>query len=125
MKPSWILAIILILSLLIFAFAGCSSSKDGDGESTQGGSSTYQKYMDWLKQFDKWVDSYITVCKNYNNNPLSYMSDYLTKTAELAEWTAKFENVDGDDLTTAEVAIITNEYLRIYNKMLKGVSGIN
>ena len=81
--------------------------------------------MEWLKQYEKWVDSYIDVCKNYEKNPTSYMNAYLTKTAELADWTAKFSNVKGDDLTSAEAAKISNEYLRIYNKMLKAVSEMN
>ena len=116
---------ILVLAFLAFAFAGCSSSEEG-GNATeaaaQGGSRTYQQYMDWLKQYEKWVDSYIKVCKNYNNNPTAYLSDYLSKTAELTEWTAKFANIDDeDDLTAAEAAKISKEYLRIYNKMISAI----
>ena len=127
-KMTRILTVVLILSLLLFAFAGCASTNEGgdaEGTAAQGGGKTYQKYMDWLKQYEKWADSYVTVCKNYKNNPMSYMNDYLTKTAELAEWTAKFEDVDDDDLTAAEAAKITSEYLRIYNNMMKAVSGMN
>jgi len=125
--------IVLVFSLLILAFVGCSSSKDGNGNATQqqgegggdsgqGGSRAYQQYMDWLKQYDKWVDSYIAVCNNYKKNPTAYMSDYLTKTNELVQWTEKFEDIDDDDMTTAEALKVSNEYLRIYNKMMKAVS---
>ena len=124
-KTTRFLAFFLILSLLILAFAGCGASKEGDkDETSKGGSSAYQQYMDWLKQYDKWVDSYIDVCKNYEKNPTSYMSAYITKTAELTEWTAKFDDIDTDDLTTVEVAKITSEYLKIYNKMMKELSEI-
>lgn len=117
-KTIRIFAFLLVASLLVLALVGCSSSsKSGDG-----GSATYKQYMEWLKQYEKWVDSYIDVCKNYEKNPTSYMNAYLTKTAELADWTAKFSNVKGDDLTSAEAAKISNEYLRIYNKMMKAVS---
>ena len=119
------LAFFLVLAVFAFALAGCASSDNDDnaaGDDSQGESRAYQQYMDWLKQYDKWVDSYINVCKNYNKNPAAYMSDYLTKTAELTEWTAKFANVDDDDdLTAAEAAKISKEYLRIYNKMISAI----
>ena len=123
-----ILALLLVFSFLVFAFAGCSFSKEDEDtadESVQGGSTTYQQYMGWLKQYDKWTESYINVCKNYNKNPVAYMSDYMTKTAELTEWTAKFSDIEDDDLTATEAAKISAEYLRIYNKMMKAVSEIN
>ena len=127
-KTVRILAFLLVLSFCVFAFAGCSSSSgegDATAQATEGGSRTYKQYMEWLKQYDKWVDSYINVYKNYEKNPTAYMSDYLSKTAELTEWSAKFADIKGDDLTTAEVAKITAEYTRIYNKMMKAVSEIN
>ena len=127
-KTIRVLAVLLVALLMLLAFAGCSSSKkdeDSTDETVQDGSSAYKQYMEWLKQYEKWVDSYINVCKNYNKNPTSYMNAYLTKTAELAEWTEKFSDIDDDGLTTAEAAKITNEYLKIYNKMIKAVSELN
>ena len=119
------LAFFLVLAVFAFALAGCASSDNDDaaaGDDAKGGSRAYQQYMDWLKQYDKWVDSYINVCKNYKNNPMAYMNDYLSKTAELTEWTAKFSNIDDDDdLTAAEAAKISKEYLRIYNKMISAI----
>lgn len=124
-KTSRILAVLLVLSLLMLVFVGCASSGDTEGgDAAKGGSKAYQQYMDWLKQYEKWADSYVAICKNYNKNPVTYMSDYVAKTAELAEWTAKFDDIDDDDLTTVEVAKITSEYLKIYNKMMKALSEI-
>lgn len=128
-KTTRVLAFLLILSLLVLAFAGCASSDKG-GDATEaaakGGSRTYQQYMEWLKQYDKWVDSYVNVCKNYQKNPMAYMSDYMSKTAELTEWTAKFADIeDDDDLTDAEALKVLAEYQRIYAKQLNALSELN
>ncbi len=123
-----ILAFVLVASFLVLSFAGCFSSKKDDdaAEDDVGeGSSAYKQYMGWLKQYEQWVDSYIKVCQNYEKNPTAYMSAYLTETAKLTEWSAKFSNIDGAGMTSAEAAKISAEYLRIYNKLMKAVSEIN
>ena len=122
-----ILAFLLVMSFLIFAFAGCSSSEKEDdaAEDVGEGSSAYKQYMGWLKQYEQWVDSYIDVCKNYEKNPTAYMSAYMTETAKMNEWTAKFSNINSAGMTSAEAAKISAEYLRIYNKLMKAVSEIN
>lgn len=80
-------------------------------------------WRQFLKDYEEFVDDYITFMKKYQANPTdtSLMVDYIDMMTKVSEWS---ENLDefGDELNdSAELAEYTKEYMRILAKLNTGL----
>ena len=82
---------------------------------------TTENSYDWrqfLKDYEAWVDDYITFMDKYNANPtdLTLLSDYSKMMTEYAEWSTKVDEMD-DDLSDSEAIEYATELSRIAAKL--------
>ena len=138
MKRAVKLVSLLLAVLLLAAVAiGCKKEKDSDTgkydtqkgatAETQKGSPAYQKWMDLLKDYDKWTDKYVKVLDKYSKNPndASALSDYMDCLTELTQWEAKLADIgDDDELTNQEAVKVMAEYERITLKWTKAAAKV-
>lgn len=109
----------LLLAILLLAAVAMGCGKE---KSSGTSSSAYKKWMDVLKDYDRWVDKYIAAYNKYKQNPndTSALQDYTNLISEMTQWEAKMAAIDDDDdLTDAELAKVLAEYQRITAKLAK------
>ena len=141
-----IIAVIIAL-ILVFAFIGCSKddttsaeqesetvetyddaeeetespeASDSDGESSDEGliSPEFKETMD---NYEAWFDHYCDVMERYKEDStnlelLSEMTDLLSEEATMLD---EMENMDQDDMNTAELAYYLEVTARIEKKLLE------
>ena len=101
-----------------------ADNKDNTEESTPDDNKPAENKTEWkdfLKEYEAWVDDYITFMNKYKANPtdLSLLSDYAKLSAKAIEWSTKAEQMQtelsGDDL---------NEYIQTMARISQKLSAI-
>jgi len=82
-------------------------------------------WREFLASYEEWVDDYNAFMTKYVNNPadLTLLADYANMIAKTAEWSEDAGEWE-EDLSGAELAEFTQEYLRIMGKMMAGIAGL-
>ena len=143
-----ILAVIVAM-LLMLTMAGCGSSEPAASEDESGTVDTYEQdveepeasdsgeeaddadsgllspeFKKTMDDYEAWFDHYCEVMKKYEENPsdlelLSEMSELLAEESTMLD---QMENMDQNDMNTAELAYYLEVTARIEKKLLE-VSG--
>ena len=143
-----ILAVIVAM-LLMLTMAGCGSSEPAASEDESGTVDTYEQdveepeasdsgeessdadsgllspeFKKTMDDYEAWFDHYCEVMKKYEENPsdlelLSEMSELLAEETTMLD---QMENMDQEDMNTAELAYYLEVTARIEKKLLE-VSG--
>lgn len=141
----------LLLSMMIVCVTGCGEDKDVSttfqnntsfqssetltSEATNDtsfqisetiSSETVEGTATWkenLKEYEAFVDDYIEILNQYEQNPndLTILSEYTKVIQELAEWSAKVEEIQ-DDLANDSEAL--QEYLEMLARITEKLSKI-
>ncbi len=83
------------------------------------------EWEEFLREYENWVDDYITILKKYSSNPtdMSILSDYSRMASEMAEWTTKTEKVaeELENASPSEAMKYSAELARIAAKMAQAM----
>ena len=74
----------------------------------------FQAAMDGYEDF---MDSYVEFMKNYDASDWSMLTKYSELMIEYAEWMEKIDDMDDDDMTTAEAALYVEVTGRVMGKL--------
>ena len=76
------------------------------------------EWKEFLKEYEAWVDDYITFIKKYQANPtdFSLLADYAKMTSKAVEWSEKADQIQGD-LSGADLQEYLETLARITNKL--------
>ena len=90
------------------------SSQDADESQTSN-----TDWRQFLKDYEAWVDNYITVINKYKNNPsdLTILSEYTELAADASEWALKADDVELEINDADEALEYSKEVLRIAQKL--------
>ncbi len=82
------------------------------------------EWRQFLKDYEKWVDDYVSFMKRYNANPsdLSLLSEYSKMLADMAEWTEKADKIELELEDTSESLEFSAELLRIAAKLAEATA---
>ncbi len=84
-------------------------------------SSSTPEWKQFLQDYEKWVDKYISIMEKYSKDPsdFSILADYTSMMTELVEWTEKTEQMQKEleKASPAEVTKYCAELARIALKM--------
>ena len=114
-----LLAILLSVTL-IFLFVGCAGDKISSDENTDVGivTETAQEWKKFLKEYESWVDTYISVLEKYSKNPTdsSVSMDYMNMTKDMSKWQTKADEF------TKELSAASAQELAEYSKELARIA---
>ena len=74
-----------------------------------------------MDSYEEFFDDYVTIMKKYKENPMdmSVLTDYAKYMGQYADMMQKFEQWEGEDLNTAELAYYAEVQARITKKLLE------
>lgn len=77
------------------------------------------KWREFLKDYDKWVDDYISLLKKYKADPTDFtiLTDYTEMMSDMVEWSNKADEVAEELEDPAEVAEYAAELAKIAAKL--------
>jgi hypothetical protein len=80
--------------------------------------SSNASWKQFLKEYEAWIDSYVSIMKKYEANPtdLSLLADIAEFAEETAEWATKAEDIE-DDLSGDDLVAFLETYNRIIQKL--------
>lgn len=84
----------------------------------------HPEFKQVMDSYEKFFDEYVSFMKKYesSDNPLEIFTDYLVFMTQYVETMEKLENMDTDDLSSAELAYYTEVMLRINQKLYALIS---
>lgn len=87
------------------------TEKDSSGDDAE--------WKQFLKDYEAWVDDYITIVKKYKDNPtdMSILSDYTEMVSEMADWTERADEIELELEDTDAALEYSTELLRIAGKL--------
>ncbi|MCL1941751.1 MAG: hypothetical protein FWG09_07395, partial [Synergistaceae bacterium] len=95
-----------------------NASKTPSSSASSGTPGQAVKWVDFLKEYEAWVDDCIRLIEKYKTNPvdLSLMMDYLDMMQRMAEWAEKADKVKAD-LSGNDLKEYLATYMRIITKL--------
>lgn len=127
---------IILLFVIVFSIVGCGGERtDNDLASTEISSelevsnssketTSENSDVEWkkfLKDYEKWVDEYISITKKYKDNPsdMTILSDYTSMMTELTEWYSKVDDMQKEleNASSSELVEYSKELARIAAKL--------
>ena len=82
-------------------------------------SSGNEEWRQFLKDYEAWVDDYITIVKKYKDNPtdMSVLTDYTNMVSEMADWAERADEIELELEDTDAALEYSAELLRIAAKL--------
>ena len=124
-----IIGVVVLATVATIAMVALTGKMLDDNRSSSGGSSSSlsttpdnassTNWKQFLKDYEKWVDSYISVYNKYKANPSdpSLLSDYTALAAKASEWASKASEIQ-DDLSGSDLT----EYTKTMNRIMQKIS---
>ena len=93
-----------------------TASSETENDTTTGDDAEWKQF---LKDYEAWVDDYITIVKKYKDNPsdMSILSDYTEMVSEMADWTERADEIELELADTSAALEYSAELLRIAGKL--------
>ncbi|MBR3870392.1 MAG: hypothetical protein IKJ17_02705 [Clostridia bacterium] len=108
---------ILLCVALLFSFAGCTAHVNNGDEVVTETTSEWKKF---LKEYESWVDTYVSVTEKYSENPSdpTVLADYTNMTNDMVKWQMNADKI-AKELSDSEkeLAEYTAELARIVEKL--------
>lgn len=97
-----------------------STSSSSSSTSSSSSSSSSSNWKQLLKDYESWVDDYVSFMSKYKNADSSQMasmlSDYTKLLSEMTEWSEKMDEME-DDLSGSDLTEYINTLSRITQKL--------
>ncbi|NDO19792.1 hypothetical protein FMM68_09010 [Lachnospiraceae bacterium MD329] len=97
------------------------TAKSVDSNETASTSNTSSNWKQFLKDYEGWVDSYITFMEKYKENPsdTALIAEYGKFMADTADWATKAQKYEDDlkEMSPDDVAEYTKTMARIIGKL--------
>lgn len=95
------------------------SSKSEKKSSSNDSSADFRKTMD---DYEKFMNKYVKFMKKYNNsdNVTEMLDDYADLVDDYSDWSDKIDDIDTDELSTADY----NYYTKVVNRVNKKLAGL-
>lgn len=103
--------------------ATAKSSSNNSSNNTTVTTAATGGWRQFLKNYEEFVDDYISFMKKYQANPTdtTLVADYIDMMTKVSEWSENADEIEDELNDSAELAEYTKEYVRITTKMTTGL----